>query len=353
MARTSNLRLSSSKTESSVIKKRSSTNNSHQARTNNNPNWQSIVTLNENSDVAKDLRTGKNKWDFSHLQKMLEIEAHQHEDSDFFLFGTSPYIYCSSTGNNDVCPTIGILRAPRGETPPQFVQLINPKDATEEIVSFSEFGIEWKLFGIREFGYRVYALKQIWGTIDSKILERAKLWNLMGQALQRKENGELDIQKANFEYQKPNGEWICEVYLKGMSQYSNICKMHNMVMKDDQGDDKLDEETGDIQVDQELLSGLKQAIKKGFVAARNEREEQIAMLEKGFPSFASIQSMKVFPQNEVIRECFRNRSETEAALATSEFFNHPPPTAGNNNIGYINESYGTVSRIFPGPNPAN
>jgi len=321
-------------------------NTIHQARIDNNPNWGSIVNLNENPDLAKKLR--QNEWDFSHLRGILETLAGQHPKSLFFLIGTSPFIY-GATGK-ELCPTLGILIAPEGETPPQFVQVINPEDATEAIISFSEFGLAWNSFGRREFGDRVFALRQLHGTIDPKKIGRAKLWNLMKDALKRKVNGELDIQKANFEFQKPNGKWIREPYVKKMSQYSNICKMHDLVQKDDRDGPKLDDESNDILVDPRLMSQLKQAIKTGFDAARSEREEQITMLKHHHPSFAAIQCVKVFPRNKAILESFQNRTETAKSNARNTFFKCPPPTAGNDNIGYINESYGTAMQIYPDPN---
>ena len=203
-----------------------------------------------------------------------------------------------------------LTKAPRGETPPEFVQVVDLENDTKEIVQFSDFGLAWKPFEPRKS--RAFALKPVHGNMDAKCLERAKLWNMVGKALDRKENGELDIKIAKFEYLKPNGEWIRESYSKGMSTYSEICWRHDLTM--------VEEDTGDTVVDPDLMSGLKMAIKNGFEAARNHQEEQIAMLTKSHPSFASIQGIaKVFP---IVQ---------------------PPPKG---DIGYINEFYGKAVQIF-------
>ena len=299
------------------------------AKKNQNPNWRSIVTLNEDPKLTAKLRKSKKDWDFSNLSGVLEELTLEHPNHQFFLIGACPFVYGST--DEQTCPTLGIIVAPDGEDPPRYVQVFNPEDASEEIVSFSDFGLEWKIFGNRKLSNKIFALKQRHGVINPKMLVRTRLWNLMGDNLNRKDTGELDLQDANFQYQKPNGEWIRENYVKGKSNLAIICNMN------------------DLDYDQHRVA-LKQAVKAGFDKARREREDHIAnKLTNQHSSFANLWTVKVFPTNDVILEHFRKRAQAAEQRPNHEFF-ELAPTANNDNLEYINEWYGKARRIVPDPN---
>ena len=47
----------------------------------------------------------------------------------------------------------------------------------------------------------------------------------------------------------------------------------------------------------EYIYPLKEAVKKGFNAARDKMEDRLAMLQKEFPSYDDYEMIKIFPQD--------------------------------------------------------
>jgi len=282
------------------------------------PNWRSIVTLNENSRLVEKLH--RTEWDFSHLPDVLNQLKNDNENSDFFLVGTSPFVYDEPNS----CPTISILITSRGETPPEYVR----DTVKKTIVSFDDCGITWKPFPKGQ--NRIYALKQVPGEILLEDLVNVRLWNLMGDDLNRNADGKLDIKAVRFKYQNLDGEWIEDTYHEDCGEITDvctdICEGWGMVLKDDQGEPILDKE-GDIIADPNSLQQLKEAINTAFETTHTEREKHIAMLTEKHPSFASIQTVQVFPKNRDVLD--------------GKGFRLP------GKIGLVNVSYGYAGQIFP------
>ena len=333
-----------------------------------NPNWKQIVLFGESAAKAKELRS--QSWDFLHLKPTLEQLHAEQPEKDLYLFQGPPFLFKhvgeEGTAQADTCPTLAIVIVPRGETPPEFVVMYNPKEMTETVIPFEDFGVEWKSFQPRKFGENVYALKQKLGVLNTLDLGLTKLWTLPEDKLRRKDNGTnvLDVTKAVFEFRKPDGGIIREWYDKEMSTFTNICLMHDLVLKDENGKPILDE-YDEKKADPEQLQALKRSIKCAFEAVRTEREDQIHMLNQNHPSFATNSVVKVFPQNKVVLDYFRDCACAREAVY--DFFNPKGEivsffTAEKQQeldsespftkVGYISEWYGTAGAMVPDPNEA-
>ena len=319
-----------------------------------NPNVNSIVLLGESESFTKNLLS--KSWDFLHLDSTLEELKTQNPEKDFYLFQGPAFVFddkANEDGEAGMCPTLGVILVPHGETPPEFVLRYDPEKLIEEVVSFQDFGVEWKTFSSRRYGEKVFALKKRHGKLRVHDLNVTKLWTLQGDALSRKDNGDLALTKAVFKFKKPNGETIHEWYVKDMSTYTDICRMHGMVLKDKDGNPLVGEDEHPL-ADPELLESLKEEVRKGFKESRIEREEQITMLQALYPSFASHSVIKVFPKDEAVLEFFRKKALSHKELLESSFFAEerkqeiaeegPFPK-----LGYINEWYGTAQSIIPDP----
>ena len=78
-----------------------------------------------------------------------------------------------------------------------------------------------------------------------------------------------------------------------MSQYSHICLLNNMVMKDEHGKLILDE-NDEVQIDMKEFRRLKAKISMSLEETHREREKQITLLSEKFPTFATHSAVKVF-----------------------------------------------------------
>jgi len=327
-----------------------------------NPNWNQIVLFGESAANARELRS--QPWDFCHLQAKLEQIKDKQPDKDLYLVQGPPFLFKQADDEGDdegvaqadTCPTLVIVIVPHGETPPEFVVMCNPEEMTETVIPFEDFGVEWKRFQPRTFGNNVYALKQKQGVINTNDLELTKLWTLPEDKLRRKDDGTdvLDVKKAVFEFHKPDGEIIREWYDKGMSTYSNICSMHGLVVKDENGE-PIKDDYGDVKYDPEQFQALKTSIKYAFDAVRTEREDQIRMLNQKHPSFATNSLVKVFPQDKVVLDYFHACARSREADSSNSFFEMKKESASESpfaTLGYISEWYGTAGTIVPDPNEA-
>ena len=259
----------------------------------------------------------------------------------------------------DTCLPLVVVIVPHGETPPEFVVMCNPEELTEEVIPFEDFGVEWRTFQPRKFGENVYTLKQKQGVINTSDLELTKLWTLQGDALLRKDNGALDVKKAVFEFQKPDGKIIREWYVKGKSTstFTAICHMHDMVEKDKNGE-PIRNEYGDLQSDPEQFQALKRCIKLAFEAVRTKREDQIVMLNQNHPYFATNLVVKVFPQNKVVlnyfSDCARSREvDSSSSFFTAEMHQERASKSPLGKIGYISKWYRTAGIVVPHPSKAH
>ena len=332
----------------------------------NNPNVKSIVLFNESKSFKDSL--WDYDWNFRHLDLILKGLQAEDPTKDFYMFQGPPFVLEKKEKRNEgndggeaekcpkteTCPTLVIIKVPRGETPPEFVLKSDPEMLTEDVIPFEDFGVTWKFFSPRQYDNRVFALKQIHGKLSAVDLKVTKLWTLKGEALNREDNGDLKLTKAVFDFKKSDGETLRGCYDKSLSQCTHICLMNNMVMKDEHGE-SIPDEDGDVQVDMEELGRLKNNTSMAFKEGRCEREKQITMLREKNPTFDTLSAVKVFPQNEAVCDHFLMTARAyKAKLSMNDFFmpaklEESAQTSPFRKVGYINEWYETAEKVVPDP----
>ena len=290
----------SAKTKIKSISKAHPVDNS---TTNGQFNLRSLSMLNIDPEVVKNLWDG---WNFSHLEAVLKVLRTDNQGKDFFVV-VGPAYATLLAGKVVHIPSIVILIVPSGEEPPTYVLRKKPADnQDDEVIDFQSVGLGWKSFGNRILGEGVFALKNTNNKNTDKIAT-AILWTIPQESMKRKENGDLEIEIANFRYAGENetGEVveIDEAYSKGFSTYSNILGMHDM-----------DYTTH--------VEPFKAAVGRGFNASRDKLEKRLTMLQKKFPNHLDYKMVKIFPQN---------------AFETV-------PTA--NSLSYLNEFYGKADKTY-------
>ena len=290
----------SAKTKIKSISKAHPVDNS---TTNGQFNLRSLSMLNIDPEVVKNLWDG---WNFSHLEAVLKVLRTDNQGKDFFVV-VGPAYATLLAGKVVHIPSIVILIVPSGEEPPTYVLRKKPADnQDDEVIDFQSVGLGWKSFGNRILGEGVFALKNTNNKNTDKIAT-AVLWTIPQESMKRKENGDLEIEIANFRYAGENetGEVveIDEAYSKGFSTYSDILEMHDM-----------DYTTH--------VEPFKAAVGRGFNASRDKLEHRLTMLQKKFPNHLDYKMVKIFPQN---------------AFETV-------PT--ENSLSYLNEFYGKADKTY-------
>ena len=290
----------SAKTKIKSISKAHPVDNS---TTNGQFNLRSLSMLNIDPEVVKNLWDG---WNFSHLEAVLKVLRTDNQGKDFFVV-VGPAYATLLAGKVVHIPSIVILIVPSGQEPPTYVLRKKPaNNQDDEVIDFQSVGLGWKSFGNRILGEGVFALKNTNNKNTDKIAT-AVLWTIPQESMKRKENGDLEIEIANFRYTGENetGEVveIDEAYSKGFSTYSDILGMHDM-----------DYTTH--------VEPFKAAVKRGFNASRDKLEGRLTTLQKKFPNHLDYKMVKIFPQN---------------AFETV-------PTA--NSLSYLNEFYGKADKTY-------
>lgn len=269
-------------------------------------NLRSLSMLNIDPEVVKNLWDG---WNFSHLEAVFEDLRTDNQEKDFFVV-TGP-AYATLLAKKVVhIPSIVILIVPSGQEPPTYVLRKKPADnQDDEVIDFQSVGLGWKPFGNRKLGKLgegVFALKNT-NNKNTDDIATAILWTISQKSMKRKENGDLEIEIANFRYAGENEEGevveIDEAYSKGFSTYSDILDMHDM-----------DYTTH--------VEPFKAAVGRGFNASRDKLEKRLTMLQNEFPNHLDYKMVKIFPQN---------------AFETV-------PT--ENSLSYFNEFYGKAGKTY-------
>ena len=263
-------------------------------------NWQCLVALNEEPNVAIKLR--QSSWDFQRVAAILEDTKTKSPGRDIFVVAGPPIMLPSK----ELCPTICILKVPKGQEPPTYVLRKNPADHQDDsVIPFKDLGLAWRPYGNRQLGEGVFALK---ANKPNQDLSAYKLWTISSKDMKRKDNGDLDIKIANYCYQyndnDGNAAVLEEVYSKDFSEISGILAMN-----------ELD--------DSEHYNDLRAAIGEGFAAARRKMEDRIDMLREKFPSHCDYDMVKIFPLN----------TFDEA-------------TCNSGRLAYFNEFYGKASETY-------
>ena len=290
----------SAKTKIKSISKAHPVDNS---TTNGQFNLRSLSMLNLDPEVVKNLWDG---WNFSHLEAVLKVLRTDNQGKDFFVVVGPAYATLLAKKVVHI-PSIVILIVPSGEEPPTYVLRKKPADnQDDEVIDFQSVGLGWKSFGNRILGEGVFALKNT-NNKNTDDIATAVLWTISQESMKRKENGDLEIEIANFRYTGENetGEVveIDEAYSKGFSTYSDILNMHDM-----------DYTTH--------VEPFKAAVTRGFNASRDKLEGRLTKLQNQFPNHLDYKMVKIFPQN---------------AFETV-------PT--ENSLSYLNEFYGKADKTY-------
>lgn len=265
-------------------------------------NRQCLAALDEEPTVSIMLRQSATNWNFQHVADIIEDTKKKFPGRDLFVVAGPPIILSS----NELCPSICILKVPKGQEPPTYVLRKNPADHQDDsVVPFKDLGLAWRPYGNRKLGEGVFALKT---NKPNQDLSAYKLWTISSKDMERKDNGDLDIQIANYCYRyndkDDNDAVLEEVYSEDFSDISDILAMHELDSDEHRED-------------------LRAAIGEGFAAARLKMEDRIDMLREKFPSHCDYDMVKIFPLN----------TFDEA-------------TCNSGSLAYFNEFYGKASETY-------